>query len=394
MKGRWPKVPLGQIAELTWRGQTVDPDRKYRLVGVRWWGEGAYEYKILSGSEIQANQLFRTEEGDLVINKIWARHGSLAVVDESMAGAHGSSEFPTFTLDRKQVEPRFVHWFCKTSIAWSQCESLSQGTSGKNRVKPERFLNVKLLLPPLFEQRRIVAELDAAARHVQAHQRIAGAVIKELEDLTVSAHLAESDEEFSVGELLTLEEHRTEILPGRSYPQVGIRGFGGGLFEKSAVAAEDTTYRYFNRIFSEAFVVSQVKGWEGAVAVCSPAKEGRFVSPEYRTFRCKPGKLRPEYLSHICRTSWFHNHLAQLTRGQGARRERLRPESLSTLRLPMPPIDRQVRLERAFERATKAHEYMKAAEADLAALIPALLHHAFSEQVEIAPALKDLVAAE
>nr|MBA3897562.1 restriction endonuclease subunit S [Sphingomonadaceae bacterium] len=175
----WLRVALGECAQLTLRGEIPDPDRTYRLVGVRWWGEGAYEYRQVSGAETQAPQLFSVEEGDLLINKIWARHGSIAVADGSMAGAFGSAEFPTFVLDRNRVDPRFMHWFSKTPLAWLQCERLSQGTSGKNRVKPERFLTIQVPLPPLDEQRRIVERLDGAAARVEARSQAAAGVERE-----------------------------------------------------------------------------------------------------------------------------------------------------------------------------------------------------------------------
>src|ERR1035438_1338309 len=96
-----------------------------------------------------------------------------------------------------------------------------------------------------------------------------------------------------LGDLLTLNEDAAPISPTGSYPQVGVKSFGAGLFPKAAVAGTATTYRTFNRLYDGALVLSQVKGWEGAVAVCPPELAGWFVSPEYRTFRCIEGEGRP-----------------------------------------------------------------------------------------------------
>lgn len=292
----------------------------------------------------------------------------------------------------KHVSGRYLFWYLS-------CEKdrllvpLMKGTSNV-ALNLDLLSSVPVRLPPFAEQRWIVAQLDAAAERVEAHRRIMAEAISELEVLTTTAHLAESDGEVALGEVLRLHEDRVEVSPGRSYPQIGIKGFGGGLFIKSAVAAENTTYRHFNRLFEGAFVVSQVKGWEGAVAVCDLDKEGWFVSPEYRTFRCNPSRLRPGYLSQLCRTSWFHGHLAKVTRGQGARRERLRPENLLALQIPLPKVEKQPRLETAFERADEVRRRMKAAEADLALLLPSLLHSAFGVAAEPAPASLEVIAAE
>jgi type I restriction enzyme R subunit len=37
---------------------------------------------------------------------------------------------------------------------WAQCDALSMGTSGKNRIKPEKFLTICIPLPPRAGQRR------------------------------------------------------------------------------------------------------------------------------------------------------------------------------------------------------------------------------------------------
>ena len=75
---------------------------------------------------------------------------------------------------------------------------------------------------------------------------------------------------------------------------------GGGLFAKAAIGGTETTYRSFHRLYEGAVVLSQVKGWEGAIARCPAELEDWFVSPEYRTFRCKPNQASSS--AEICRT--------------------------------------------------------------------------------------------
>lgn len=371
----WPVVELRDVAQLRWRGENPEPDRSYRLVGVRWWGEGAYEYKTILGTETQAKQLYRIEPDDLIINKIWARHGSIAVADDSLAGAYGSSEFPTFVLDREQVEPRFLHWFSRTKLAWAQCELLSRGTSGKNRVKPERFLSIRTPLPSLPEQRRVAARLDAAAAATQRVQILRATIGEEMDAFIIRANETYQAQPVQLADALSLDENRVAVTSDTVYPQVGIRGFGGGLFRKGGVTAAETTYRHFNRLAAGQFVVSQVKGWEGAVAVCSYEFAGLFASPEYRTFRCNPAVLSPAYFAYLSRTPWFHAQLAPATRGQGARRERLRPEMLLAISIPLPPVEVQDLLVPLFVRVAAA--VASSGTANLSHLLPAMLNDTF-----------------
>lgn len=274
----WPKVALGEVAHLTWRGEAPNPDRSYRLVGVRWWGKGAYEYRTVSGAETQASQLFRVEPDDLLINKIWARHGSIAIADASLAGAFGSSEFPTFTLDRQKVLPRFVHWFSKTRLAWGQCEALSRGTSGKNRVKPERFLSISLPLPPLDDQRRMVARLDTASKAVAAQRNGADAVEAEIAATlrAAFARIIADAPRARMGDIAPLVRRPVPIDPEATYPELGVRSFGRGTFHKPSLPGADVGSKKLFTIAAGDLLFNIVFAWEGAVAIAATEDAGRW----------------------------------------------------------------------------------------------------------------------
>jgi len=161
--------------------------RSYRQLGVRLWGQGAYEREPVDGSLTKYQQLFRAERGDIVVNKIWARNGSVAVVDEALSGCHGSNEFPMFSPIPERLDPRWMHWVTKTRNFWAQCEQKSQGTSGQNRIKPERFLDVEIPLPPLDEQRRIVARIEELAAKVGEARGLRTQAMKEVDAVRASA---------------------------------------------------------------------------------------------------------------------------------------------------------------------------------------------------------------
>jgi hypothetical protein len=72
----WSEVPLGEIARPIAREVEVIPGRSYRTIGVKWWGEGAYERETIDGSQTATRTLSTVHDGDLIINKIWVTGGS------------------------------------------------------------------------------------------------------------------------------------------------------------------------------------------------------------------------------------------------------------------------------------------------------------------------------
>jgi type I restriction enzyme S subunit len=172
MANGWLDIPLKEIAKPINRVVPVDAGTSYRTIGVKWWGMGAYERETIDGSRTAAKTLSIVREGDLIINKIWVRHGSVAIATKDVDGCAGSGEFPTFELDLERIDPRWIHWQTKMKSFWEKCDALSRGTSGKNRIKPELFLTIRIPLPPLTEQRRIVARIEALAARVAEAQSL------------------------------------------------------------------------------------------------------------------------------------------------------------------------------------------------------------------------------
>lgn len=167
MRYSFLNVAIGEAVAAAERAEIPVAGCSYRQLGVQLWGNGAYERETIDGSQTRYNTLSRVEAGDIVVNKIWARNGSVAVVPEKLAGCYVSTEFPTFLPKPDKLLPRWFHWITKTRPFWEQCDEKSRGTSGQNRIRPEKFLEIPIPLPPLEEQRRIVARIEELAAKIE-----------------------------------------------------------------------------------------------------------------------------------------------------------------------------------------------------------------------------------
>lgn len=187
MSKSWPLMPLREVTLPVERSEVPGAGTIYRQIGVKLWGGGAYERESIDGSQTRYKTLSRVEANDIIVNKIWARNGSVAVVSENLAGCYGSNEFPTFAPIQEKLEPRWFSWLTKTKDLWEQCDEKSRGTSGKNRIRPERFLEIRIPLPPLPEQRRIVARIEELAVKIEEARGLRRKTVEEAEALMASA---------------------------------------------------------------------------------------------------------------------------------------------------------------------------------------------------------------
>ncbi|MBZ0144627.1 MAG: restriction endonuclease subunit S [Rhodocyclaceae bacterium] len=376
----WPTAKLGTVLRPIARAERVDAAREYRMLGARWYAQGLFVKERVLGQRISAQRAYRVESGDFVYNRLFAWKGSFALASDEVDGCYVSNEFPCFEIAKDRLEPAFLRWWFSQEVAWFRALGLSTGATptSRNRLKEEDLLSLEIPLPPLPEQRRVVARVEEVAGLVAEIERLRLLSRLEQEALVVSLHLKLSgDRRRRLGDFLRLVEDSVGVATDASYPQVGVRSFGGGLFPKAAVEGGRTTYKHFNRLYDGALVMSQVKGWEGAVAVCPPPLAGWFVSPEYRTFRCIEAEANPGYLASLVRTEWFWGKLGAATRGVGARRERTRPEQFLSIVIPMPSLDLQLEAVRIVAELAPARDLQSESAAALDALLPAVLDRAF-----------------
>jgi hypothetical protein len=125
---------------------------------------------------------------------------------------------------------------------------------------------------------------------------------------------------------------------------VGVLSFGRGLFDREPIKNGKTSYKVFYRLKAEHVVMSQLFGWEGALALSSEQFAGKFVSPQFPTFLCDTKKLDREFLGWLMRRPMFWEDLGSRTSGMGDRRRTLNPEALFSCEIVLPPLEEQGRI--------------------------------------------------
>ena len=371
-------VRIGDILSKSQNWVEPKPDETYKQITARLWGKGLALRGEVSGSQIAATRQLQARAGQFLISRIDARHGAFGIVPASLDGALVSNDFPCFEIDAENALPDYIGWYARTDRFIGLCRRASEGSTNRVRLKESRFLDIFINLPPPEQQRNIVSRLNKVAALVAEASFLREAIDHDALSLVEKAHLEGSDpSERPFGEFIEPWEDRVPVEPTRHYPQIGLRAFARGLFFKDSIEGYETSYKAFTRLYDGLLVVSQPKGWEGAVAVCDDSHEGWYASPEYRTFRCKPGRLEARYLAALLPTPWFQRELTKLTRGQGARRERLRPEMLLDMKIRMPTIEEQYEILSELAGLHDLRTTISGAQLDVDSLIPSLLYQVF-----------------
>jgi len=394
VSGRWPITPLGDIVCPISRLVDVKPGAAYRTIGVKWWGEGAYERATIDGSQTAAQTLSLVRKDDLIINKIWVRHGSTAIASKAVDGCAASGEFPTFELDTSRVLPRWLHWRTKTSTFWSQCADLSRGTSGKNRIKPALFLTIDVPLPPLEEQRRTVARIEELAAKIEEARGLRRQSIQDAAKLRMSSVDQVLESFRATAEEVFVEEVARSVTDGDHQPppkaDSGIPFIFISNIIRGSVDLNNSKWvspDYFSglapsRVPARGDVLYTAVGSYGVP--CLVETDEKFCFQRHIAI-IKPDRERimPEYLTWALSSSNVYRQAAKAVTGSAQPTVPLR--GIRKLRFPLPCLVEQERsVSHLVSMKTKLDtlaQLQAETAAELDALLPSVLDKAFSGEL-------------
>ena len=115
--------------------------------------------------------MFAAYPGDIVFSKIDARSGAIGMLPPEIGKAVITPEFPVFTADPARLDSAFVKLVLRTGGFIAALRRKASGTSGRKRITPEAFQDLRIPLPPLPEQQAIVAAWSAALDRAAALER-------------------------------------------------------------------------------------------------------------------------------------------------------------------------------------------------------------------------------
>lgn len=391
----YPMVPLSKAVSPVERPEVPEVGKKYRQIGVKLWGEGAYQRESIDGGQTQYKTLSRVEADDIIVNKIWARNGSVAVVSNALGGCYGSNEFPTFTPAKDELEPRWFHWLTKTRFFWNQCDEKSRGTSGQNRIRPEKFLEIMIPLPPIVEQRRIVARVEELTGKVEEARGLRSVALEEAALLLNSALVQTFDQQMKVSgwEAKPLKQ-AAEFARGKftHRPRNEPRFYGGEIpFIQIGDISNSNRYirQYTQTLNEDGLKISRLFPVGTVVIAITGATIG--VTGILTFESCFPDsivgitplqdKVTPEFLH--CAVNYTKKVALEGT--TQTTQPNMNLKDLERLTIPVPPLSEQHRIVAYLNELQVKVDGLKQlqaeTEAELNALLPSILDKAFKGEL-------------
>lgn len=393
----WPRAPLKELLERSDDWVEVQPDKLYRQVTVRLWGQGVVERSVTTGNEISTRRRLSVRAGQFILSKIDARNGAYGLVPESLDGAVVSNDFPVFNVRGDRLLPSYLGWMSRTPDFVDMCRAASEGTTNRVRLREDRFLALTIPLPEVEEQQRLVERIEEFSDRIEDARRLRRQAGREAEALMDSCGRNAFAEAGKVSQMTTLDA-TTRIVGGGSLPdttalpgiaqdilllKVSDMNLPGNeqLIRSSAIGLSgDSPLSHRLRILPKNSVVFPKRG--GAIAT----NKKRLLA--------KPAVLDPNLMGVTVRDEhqldcryllkWLDTiDLASLQGGTSV--PQINKGDLAPLALPIPPLAQQRRMVAYLDDLKARVDALKRLQAETAAeldaLLPSVLQRAFKGEL-------------
>lgn len=409
MNNKYSSIQLDEVLTPISRPERVDAEIAYPILGAHWYAQGLYIKETKLGSEIQADRLYRVEKGDFVYNRLFAWKGSFAVAKAKDHNCYVSNEFPMFIINENKIEAKYLELFFSRSSSWEDALGLSSGgtPTSRNRLKEAKLLSISIPLPPLEEQRRIVARIEVLAARIEEAKGLRREAVKEGEKVVISflsetfdyasevtlpsgwvwkslAQLLDTNRGIATGPFGTLLQ-RADILaegiPILGIPNVQANKFIPGFQDYISLekAGELSTYQ----LQTDDLVIAR-SGTVGRSCILPGISPSPIMSTNLIRLRLDPKAFLPNLLCMLFNSSSLIERYKD-EKCYGSTRTFFTQKMLLNLYLPVPPLDEQRRIVAYLDSLQAKIDTLKRkqaeSETELNALLPSILDKAFKGEL-------------
>lgn len=162
-------VTIGDILQPVRTPVSIEPTVEYVAIGIKSFGKGIFHYPPTLGADLGKLRFFHFPADALALSNIQAWEGAIGVTSEADANAVASNRFLFYVpVDEDRVDVRYLHHYFLGEPGLAAIRGASPGSAKRNRTLGiERFERVRVPLPPIEEQRRIVDLIESVDKVIE-----------------------------------------------------------------------------------------------------------------------------------------------------------------------------------------------------------------------------------
>jgi type I restriction enzyme, S subunit len=391
MNSKWPMVPLGEVLA-QYKEYIESPEPKiYPKLSVKLYGKGVILDSPTDGTTLKMKRHQIAKSGQVILSEIWGKKGAIGFVPPEGEGALCTSHFFLFDVDSCRIDQKYLRAIFIANYLQNQLDAEAKGTTGYAAVRPKILFDARIPLPPLDEQRRIVARIEELAARIEEARELRRQAMEEANALTKASLVSIFEGKINIGEFVPRPLPQiAEIARGKfsHRPRNEPRFYGGDVpfIQIGDISNSDRYIVHYSqtlnqeglaisRMFQKGTVVIAITGATiGATGIltfdsCFPDSIVGIIAKE--------DIVRPEFIY------WGLEYAKKsaLAEATQTTQPNINLKNLEKLQIPIPSLSQQNKIVMYLDAlqskldALKRHQTETAAELD--ALLPTVLERSF-----------------
>ena len=166
----WETKTLGQVLQRVSNAVNVENDIQYQQIGIRSHGKGLFYKEKVSGAELGNKSVFWIEPDCFILNIVFAWEQAIGKTTKNEIGMIASHRFPMYKPQGIDID--YLVFYFLTKRGNTLLELASPGGAGRNKtLGQENFLNSKVILPPLPEQKKIAEIISTQDKLIELQEK-------------------------------------------------------------------------------------------------------------------------------------------------------------------------------------------------------------------------------
>ena len=344
LPGDWTSMTVGECLEKVEKPVAVEPDKLYTQIGIRSHGKGLFYKEPVTGESLGNKSVFWVEPDCFVLNIVFAWEQAIGKTTENEIGMIGSHRFPMFRPIDNRVDVDYLIAYLLTKRGTDILEAASPGGAGRNRtLGQDRFMNSKIILPPINEQKKIAEILATQDKVIALKERLLEE--KKTQKKYLMQQLLTGKKRLAGFNTKWVEERIGKYLAESAIvttpninKRITVKLHLGGICHREikAIEKEDATIQYLRK--AGQFIYGKQNFHNGAFGIIPSELDGFQSSSDLPSFDIS-NQINKTWFFYYCSMSDFYRKLEITSTGTGSKRTR--PDTFLDIKISFPSKEEQ-----------------------------------------------------
>lgn len=344
LPGDWTSMTVGECLKKVEKPVAVEPDKLYTQIGIRSHGKGLFYKEPVTGESLGNKSVFWVEPDCFVLNIVFAWEQAIGKTTENEIGMIGSHRFPMFRPIDNRVDVDYLIAYLLTKRGTDILEAASPGGAGRNRtLGQDRFMNSKIILPPINEQKKIAEILATQDKVIALKERLLEE--KKTQKKYLMQQLLTGKKRLAGFNTKWVEERIGKYLAESAIvttpninKRITVKLHLGGICHREikAIEKEDATIQYLRK--AGQFIYGKQNFHNGAFGIIPSELDGFQSSSDLPSFDIS-NQINKTWFFYYCSMSDFYRKLEITSTGTGSKRTR--PDTFLDIKISFPSKEEQ-----------------------------------------------------